>query len=170
MTWASFASFCLKQRSLSCDGRKLAARLRKLPTPVLSGSGSRVFLSPAILRSTPVSMIQLKHCGRRKANGTSDGRQVLWAREFATVEFVRSHPFAQKRAKGWGTDAGFCCRITNARWVLPEPVRRGSRRARAERPAKRSRRGREPPSWPAAPRSRPGARDNLPCGNRTVRG
>jgi hypothetical protein len=41
---------------------------RKLPTPVLSGSGSRVFLSPAIPRSTPVSMIQLKHCGRGKAN------------------------------------------------------------------------------------------------------
>src|ERR1700677_417296 len=36
---------------------------RKLPTPVLSGSGSRVFLSPAMPRSTPVSMIQLRHCG-----------------------------------------------------------------------------------------------------------
>jgi hypothetical protein len=39
---------------------------RKLPTPVLSGSGSRVFLSPAILRSTPVSTIQLKHRGREE--------------------------------------------------------------------------------------------------------
>ena len=34
--------------------------LRKLPTPVLSGSGSRVFLSPAY-RSTPVSITRLKH-------------------------------------------------------------------------------------------------------------
>ena len=42
---------------------------RKLPTPVLSGSGSRVFLSPAILRSTPVSMTPLKHREARKANG-----------------------------------------------------------------------------------------------------
>jgi hypothetical protein len=32
----------------------------KLPTPVLSGSGSRVFLSPT-LWSTPVSIIRLKH-------------------------------------------------------------------------------------------------------------
>jgi hypothetical protein len=40
---------------------------RKLPTPVLSGSGSRVFLSPTSW-STPVSIIKLKHSSWDIAN------------------------------------------------------------------------------------------------------
>jgi hypothetical protein len=49
-----------------CWKEELLLGSRKLPTPVLSGSGSRVFLSPAMLRSTPVSITQLKHCGREE--------------------------------------------------------------------------------------------------------
>ncbi len=40
--------------------RKRATRTGKLPTPVLSGSGSRVYLSPTSW-STPVSFTRLKH-------------------------------------------------------------------------------------------------------------
>jgi hypothetical protein len=50
---------------------------RKLPTPVLSGSGSRVFLSPAMPRSTPVSISRLKHRGRGIAN---DARNYVHGR------------------------------------------------------------------------------------------
>jgi hypothetical protein len=41
---------------LTLEFEEGAVRLRKLPTPVLSGSGSRVFLSPTSW-STPVSII-----------------------------------------------------------------------------------------------------------------
>ena len=55
----------MKQENSRCKSRRKAAwnqaaRLRKLPTPVLSGSGSRVFLSPTSW-STPVSMTSFKH-------------------------------------------------------------------------------------------------------------
>jgi hypothetical protein len=40
---------------LTLNSRKKAGWLRKLPTPVLSGSGSRVYLSPTPW-STPVSI------------------------------------------------------------------------------------------------------------------
>ena len=79
------------------EGRA-AARLRKLPTPVLSGSGSRVFLSPAILRSTPVSMIQLKHRGRRKANGARE--QYFVAKSRTSGEFCRSLDGAEAGGRG----------------------------------------------------------------------
>ena len=49
-----------KQERVRHDSKRKATSLPKLPTPVLSGSGSRVFLSPTPW-STPVSIMRLKH-------------------------------------------------------------------------------------------------------------
>jgi hypothetical protein len=87
---------------------------RKLPTPVLSGSGSRVFLSPAILRSTPVSIAQLKHCGQEEGKWRARRR-----RDESRSSEVTFSPtlFRTERGKGWGTVAIFLSRIKTARQV-----------------------------------------------------
>src|SRR5580658_6318154 len=61
--------FQLKQEGQAQMRRKLPLRFKKLPTPVLSGSGSRVFSQPHSLWSTPVSIMQLKHSAPGLANG-----------------------------------------------------------------------------------------------------
>jgi len=140
---------CVKQRSPSCAARKTAAQLRKLPTPVLSGSGSRVISQPHNTWSTPVSITRLKHYFRRFCKSAG----------LATIGVC---PVSASRGKA--VEAAFGRE-------LMEP---GAREAAAstialELPFRQRWRWRERRAWPAGPLPKPDERDNALSSSRTGR-
>jgi hypothetical protein len=80
----------MKQENSHEISRKKAARIGKLPTPVLSGSGSRVSLSPTSW-STPVSIVLLKHSW----GGFASGIRVVEVRGLPLIH--------DKTVDEWGT-------------------------------------------------------------------